>query len=425
MSKEACKRILKEQGFSGFVLHYGARVLTKTEKQVIGRFTARFCKVKQNRLVFKNRENLDYTDNPRAFFDYLVKEGYNEKYEIIWLVSDPKKFRKLKYKNVKFVTAENKYGWNSCSAYYYTSTARYFFFSHNTQDLLDYGCPGRTIINLWHGCGYKGPERGLTENSGKKARTGFDYGLVPGPVFVETKSVAWNCEKEKIWPIGYPRYDWMLHPSITKEKMIQRLFGDWKDLENKLVIWMPTFRKSNLKGCKEGEIKMLYQLPALRGKEDLEKLDLHLRTLGMYLIIKKHPLQTKWSQDETKLSNIRYVTEKMLETAGIQLAELMGVCDGLISDYSSASVDFMLLHRPMAFVLEDFMAYQEKRGFVFEDPLAYMPGEKIYDYQGVEAFLEHVAKGQDLYRKERENLMPVMHNLTENYCERLAKQLHL
>ena len=425
MSKEACKRILKEQGISGFVLHYGARVLTKTEKQVIGRFTARFCKVKQNRLVFKNRENLDYTDNPRAFFDYLVKEGYNEKYEIIWLVSDLKKFRKLKYKNVKFVTAENKYGWNSCSAYYYTSTARYFFFSHNTQDLLDYGCPGRTIINLWHGCGYKGPERGLTENSGKKARTGFDYGLVPGPVFVETKSVAWNCEKEKIWPIGYPRYDWMLHPSITKEKMIQRLFGDWKDLENKLVIWMPTFRKSNLKGCKEGEIKMLYQLPALRGKEDLEKLDLHLRALGMYLIIKKHPLQTKWSQDETKLSNIRYVTEKMLETAGIQLAELMGVCDGLISDYSSASVDFMLLHRPMAFVLEDFMAYQEKRGFVFEDPLAYMPGEKIYDYQGVEAFLEHVAKGRDLYRKERENLMPVMHNLTENYCERLAKQLHL
>ena len=116
MSKEACKRILKEQGISGFVLHYGARVLTKTEKQVIGRFTARFCKVKQKRLVFKNRENLDYTDNPRAVFDYLVQEGYNEKYEIIWLVSDPKKFRKLKYKNVKFVTAENKYGWNSYNA---------------------------------------------------------------------------------------------------------------------------------------------------------------------------------------------------------------------------------------------------------------------------------------------------------------------
>lgn len=158
---------------SGFVLHYGARVLTKVEKQVIGRFTARFCRVKENRLVFKNRENLDFTDNPRAFFDYLMKIGYNEKYQIIWLVSKPEKFHNLKYKNVKFVTAENKYGWNSCRAYYYAATAKYFFFSHNTQDLLDYGCKGRTIINLWHGCGYKGAEQGVRANTNKSAPTGF------------------------------------------------------------------------------------------------------------------------------------------------------------------------------------------------------------------------------------------------------------
>ena len=59
--------------------------------------------------------------------------GYNDKYEIIWLVSDPGKFRHLNYKNVKFVTAENRYGWNSCRAYYYAATARYFSFSHNTR----------------------------------------------------------------------------------------------------------------------------------------------------------------------------------------------------------------------------------------------------------------------------------------------------
>lgn len=408
----------------GFCLHYGARVLTKVEKQTIGRFTARFCKAKSDRLVFKNRENLDFTDNPRAFFDYLIKMGYNEKYEIIWLVSNPKKFRNIRVKNVKFVTAENKYGWNSCRAYYYAATARYFFFSHNTQDLLDYGCEGRTIINLWHGCGYKGPEQGLSTTSGQRARTGFDYGLVPGPLFVETKSKAWNCEKDKIWPIGYPRYDWMLHPKKEKADILKSLF-DWKVPDGKAVIWMPTFRKSNLKGCKEGEIKMPYQLPALEGKEDLKKLDLYLGSVKMLLIIKKHPLQTEWKEDEAQLSNIRYVTEDMLENAGVQLAELMGVCDGLISDYSSASVDFMLLHRPIAYVLTDFMAYQEKRGFVFEDPLIYMPGEKIYDYQGVESFLEHVSKGEDLYQKEREALMPVMHNPAENYCERLAAWLKL
>ena len=424
MSREAGKKILKEQGISGFVLHYGARVLTKVEKQVIGRGTAYLCKVKKNRLVFKNRENLDFTDNPRAFFDYLLKMGYNDRYEMIWLVSDPGKFRHLNYKNVKFVTAENRYGWNSCRAYYYAATARYFFFSHNTQDLLDYGCQGRQIINLWHGCGYKGPEQGMKTEGGQKARSDFDYGLVPGPLFVQTKSVAWNCEKEKIWPIGYPRYDWMLHPSLGKYEMLKKIFG-WEGPKSKAVIWMPTFRKSNLKGCRESEIQMEYQLPGLTGEDDLRKLDMHLKKLDMLLIIKKHPLQTEWSQNENELTNIRYVTEEMLENAGIQLAELMGICDGLISDYSSAAVDFMLLHRPMAYVLEDFMAYKEKRGFVFEDPLIYMPGEKVYDYQGIEAFLEHVAAGEDLYKEEREKLMPVMHNPAKNYCRRLQEWLKL
>lgn len=144
----------------------------------------------------------------------------------------------------------------------------------------------------------------------------------------------------------------------------------------------------------------------------------------MLLIIKKHPLQTKWSQ-EGQFSNIRYVTEEMLEKADLQLAELMGVCDGLISDYSSAAVDFMLLDRPIGYVLTDFKEYEEKRGFVFKDPLAYMPGEKIHDYQGLEAFLGHVAQKEDQYKKEREALMPVMHNPAENYCERLAGWLKL
>ena len=216
----------------------------------------------------------------------------------------------------------------------------------------------------------------------------------------------------------------MLHPSLGKYEMLKKIFG-WEGPKSKAVIWMPTFRKSNLKGCRESEIQMEYQLPGLTGEDDLRKLDMHLKKLDMLLIIKKHPLQTEWSQNENELTNIRYVTEEMLENAGIQLAELMGICDGLISDYSSAAVDFMLLHRPMAYVLEDFMAYKEKRGFVFEDPLIYMPGEKVYDYQGIEAFLEHVAAGEDLYKEEREKLMPVMHNPAKNYCRRLQEWLKL
>ena len=51
----------------------------KTEQQVIGKLTVRFGKVKKNRLVFKNREMMDCTDNPEAFYEYLISSGYNKK----------------------------------------------------------------------------------------------------------------------------------------------------------------------------------------------------------------------------------------------------------------------------------------------------------------------------------------------------------
>ena len=109
MTNSAIKKYTERLGFFGMILHYIGRFMTKTEQQVIGKLTVRFGKVKKNRLVFKNREMMDCTDNPEAFYEYLISSGYNKKYEIIWLVSEKRKFRNQNTGNVKFVTAENKF----------------------------------------------------------------------------------------------------------------------------------------------------------------------------------------------------------------------------------------------------------------------------------------------------------------------------
>lgn len=419
MNKEAIKKYTEELGVGGMILHYICRFLTKAEMQIIGKLTQRFKKVKKNRLVFKNREKMDYTDNPRAFSDYLVQNGYNEKYEIIWLVSDKRKFRNMKIRNVRFVTAENRYGWSSPAAYYYAATASYFFYSHNSGGLNRFRCQGQQVINLWHGCGYKDAEQGRKNSQGSPD---FDYALVPGPVFVKTKSVLWNCDPDRLLMMGYPRYDWMLAPSLQKTEILKRLFG-WKG--DKAVLWMPTFRKSELGGCAENEIELPYQLPAVRNRKELEEIDLFLRMKKMLLIIKKHPLQTGWSQDTQEFTNIRYVSEAMLEKEKLQLYELIGVSDALISDYSSVAVDYLLLDRPLGYVLADYEIYREKRGFVFEDPLEYMPGEKIYNACDLKQFLLHISDGTDDYRAERRKMLSQMHNQTENYCKRLATYFKL
>ena len=50
---------------------------------------------------------------------------------------------------------------------------------------------------------------------------------------------------------------------------------------------------------------------------------------------------------------------------------LMAHADGLIGDYSSASLQYLLLDRPEAYVVPDLEDYKNTRGFVYDDPEAY------------------------------------------------------
>ena len=56
---------------------------------------------------------------------------------------------------------------------------------------------------------------------------------------------------------------------------------------------------------------------------------------------------------------------------------LLRNADALITDYSSAYFDYMLLNRPIAFTVEDIEEYRKKRGFVFDNPFEYMPVRRL------------------------------------------------
>lgn len=415
------KKKFRDEGIWKAGIYYICRLVTKISMRLVGWYTKHFSGICQKRILFKNRQQQDFTDNARALFEYLMENGYNEKYEIIWAVSCPAQFKRLSCKNVRFVTAENAYGWTSPSAFYYGNTAKYFFYTNNTADLNRYHCEGQMVINLWHGCGYKGGTHKNTNIPRSHTMEMFDYALVPGPVFVETKAKYWECAKGAILPIGYPRYDWMLDKKNNRKKILYELFG--QEINNgKAVIWMPTFRKSSLTGYAENEIELPFELPGLTSAKELCDLDLFCQKENILLIIKKHPLQNKWSYQD-KFHNICYVTDELLKQMKIQLYCLVGVCDALISDYSSIAVDYLLLDRPIGFVLADYEAYASTRGFIFENPLAYMPGAKLYCLADMEEFLRQISDGRDLWKEERHKLLPQMHNTTENYRKRITDMI--
>ena len=117
-------------------------------------------------------------------------------------------------------------------------------------------------------------------------------------------------------------------------------------------------------------------------------------------------------------SNIVFVDNEQLYRYDIQINQLLSMADALISDYSSVAVDFLLLNRPMAFMLQDLSVYEERRGFIFDDVRKYLPGKEIYGLEDVCLFVEEISQGIDTLKSKREGLKSILNNYDDGNCSK-------
>ena len=110
------------------------------------------------------------------------------------------------------------------------------------------------------------------------------------------------------------------------------------------------------------------------------------------------------------------MTSDILDANDIPLYKFVALSDGLISDYSSIAIDYLLVDKPIAFTLDDYDLYKESRGFVFENPLDYMPGHHIYNFNDLRVFIECIATGKDSYKEERDRVRKVTVVQSDHYC---------
>lgn len=350
----------------------------------------------------------DYSDNAKALYEYYLQDDDYKDYRFVWFVHEKKRYNDDP--RTTFMQGETPLHWDySLKAQKVLAKAEVIYCTH-VPGFKKLNKPGQLVINLWHGCGYKDSQ--LKEHERDQW---FDYALVPGELFIDTKAKYWSCEKEKIVPIGYPRYDVMLRGSDEAHKYMKSL------TKNRVVIWMPTFRKSNVPGFPEQNMEIKFDLPILDNVEQLKELNDYCRENKLTIIVKRHPVQKKYSCEDEQLSNVLFVSNEDLREHGVDLYAFMKESDALITDYSSIAIDYLLLDKPMAFALDDFDSYKDARGFVFDDPRKYMPGEHLYNFEDFKRFLVDVAKNKDSHKAERTKVRKVTHNPTKNYCERVVK----
>lgn len=368
-------------------------------------------------MVFESHS--DFCDNSRALFEKIIEKELNNKYKIYWLVEEVEKFRDKNIKNVKFLSIKRdtilRKIINEIRNAVLFARCKYYFFSHRnfarTQPK-----EGQVYFNLTHGMSLK-------DTRGKQ---GIDvdklsYILVTSDFSSELRARTYGGGDSKMRVLGFPRNDLLFNNGNNLKK-----FNINKSQYKNIIVWLPTFRRQKNFDRNDSGAKGKSDLPILKEKEDILELDNYLDSKKTLLIIKPHPAQDMNYFKEIIGDNIKVITNKDMVKKDIQLYELLGESDALITDYSSVYIDYLNLDRPIGFTVDDLDDYRKTLGFLVDNPLDYMPGHKIKTCKDMVGFIESVSTGEDNYGRQRENICKIFNKYSDNKSsERIINYLAL
>lgn len=361
-------------------------------------------------------KGMDFADNARALFEYMLENGYNRKYKLVWLVNKPEEFSKWsRNTNVSFLSyhwsvSENQeerkqYYQALCLAKYIFFTDAYGFARNCRKDQIR--------VQLWHGCGFK------TRVNFVRCEKRYEYTTVVSELYSQIHQDIYGLRSDQMLVTGYAKEDWLFHPTQKEYKKLLDI-----PEADKYIFWLPTFRtaKKNKTQLNEYELGTETGFPIIGTEEQFVRLNELLYELNVALLIKLHPFQDRSVISDVKLSNIILIDNEQLFEEDIQINELLADADALISDYSSAAVDYMLLDRPIAFTLDDVKEYEESRGFVFENIKDWLPGKEVYSFEDFCVFVREVAECVDTTKEKRGRLRKQMHKYHDDQnCKRIIE----
>lgn len=385
--------------------------MKRTIKKIIVNIMSIF-KIK-NVIIFES--NADYSDNSRAFYEYLIREKYNEKYKIYWFVNDSKKFRERECKNVRFITM-----WHNTTKKTFIQWIKYFWIVKNAKYLISsnrvlHRLNKKTVtININHGTPLK------RVKDLQIVPKDIDMVLVGSDYCIDMMSYQLNLKKEQMICVGNPRNDVLFRDTNTEKKLKE--FSNY----DKIILWLPTFRKVATSNRLDSTFEFPLGLPIIYSTGELNRLNEYLKKNNALILFKLHPAQDVSLLKTSNLSNIIILTDSYLVEKDVELCELFKITNAMITDYSGVYYDYLLTDNMIGFTVDDFDTYQKEKGFVFDNPKDYMAGEKINDIKDLYKFIDDVINNNDIYKEKRNEMKNLFNKYDDDKSsERLAKYLKL
>lgn len=396
-------KYLKEKGF-----RRGVQVLWQYKLDNLVRRAVLVLEGKRPLLdVIVIESHNDFDCNGGAFYHYLLENGYLNRYRVVWLVKN-RKIRDLP-KGVRCFALHGP----SFRKAHYLCRAKYFCFDNEIfaklrKDQICVFCDHGAVALKSIRDAYRIPKD-------------VDIVLSPSENYAPVLAREYSLQDSisKFYHIGYPCHDVFYRESENELlKLTDRQF-------DKVFLWMPTFRKGGGFGRDDGGKEQPFGLPLLKTRQEYEQLQQFLARHNSLLVIKIHPMQDPATVSNLKeTENIRVLTGSTVKQLHIDNYRLVKCADALISDYSGIAFSYLLLDRPLAFMLSDMDTYQ--RGFAMDNPEDYLVGQKIMNFGDFYDFLASVLEGRDAWQAARQQLTRWLYTYRDgNSCDRLAEILGL
>ena len=361
----------------------------------------------------------DLSDNSFAMFKYIYLYQKEKCPNIVWLLNDINKipqYKEMLIDNLNLSkTSCNNIVFakkNSIKGLWFYFRSKYVFFTHGLYPRVKYS-KKHILINLWHGMPLKAI--GFLMDPSIKDVPTSSFLIATSSFFQKFMAQAFKQNLEQVIINGQPRNDLLFENTNCLLK-----FGIQSSQYNKLFLWTPTYRQSNI-GNMLAEGNIFDGLPLI--SEDYVDLNNYLIKLKSYMIVKLHPMDVLNNVDFESYTNLLFIKNSDLEKHHCQINQILGEIDVLLTDFSSIYIDFLILDRPIAFAIDDFMEYSSSRGFIFENPRKYMPGEFLNSKTQLFTFLNNCVHGQDRFQDERNKVNGLFNEGIGEYSHELWKKI--
>lgn len=339
-----------------------------------------------------------FNDNSKYLFTHVTENCPDIK--AVWITANPAVVQRIRRAGgIAFMR------W-SVMGLYHALRARYWFVSAYVSDINYYLSRNARLMNLWHGVPLKkiefdieaGPLAQVFQRPTFLQRHLTNANLFRRPEWVLSTSAevgqtsfasAFRVAQDKILVAGYPRTDVFFWEEDTKRAWMARweseafisLYDHLKSFD-RVFLYMPTWR--------DGDPRFLEKV-----QWDLAQLGQALRAHNAILLLKLHV-----ATPPTVVDAFRGVDGVHVLDASQDVYPLLPLSTGLISDYSSIYLDYLLLDRPVRFFAFDLDKYlQESRGFYYQYADV-TPGLKIDQSDQVNAFVVDPQDGHGQARRQ-------------------------